>query len=110
ELLADPILEFSDRVTADAKLDEMKGHDGYCRTKCDEIIARRSCIATRARALILRRWTRLLRGSDRYRRRGRGCGARGRTRRRTRLRRAPGRPRQRGSGLGAAGAPAVVPR
>src|SRR5262249_60644069 len=37
ELLADPILEFSDRVTADAKLDEMKGHGGYCRTKCDEI-------------------------------------------------------------------------
>src|SRR5262245_13065335 len=51
ELLADPILEVSDRVTADAKLDEMKGHDGYCRTKCDEIIARRPCIATRARGL-----------------------------------------------------------
>jgi hypothetical protein len=32
----------------------MKGHDGYCRTKCDEIIARRPCIATRAWELILR--------------------------------------------------------
>src|SRR5262245_5053860 len=60
ELLADPILEFSDRVTADAKLDEMKGHDGYCRTKCDEIIARRPCIATRSRELILRRWDALI--------------------------------------------------
>src|SRR5262245_24358726 len=60
ELLADPILEVSDRVTADAKLDEMKGHGGYCRTKCDEIIARRPCIATRARELILRRWDALI--------------------------------------------------
>jgi len=32
----------------------MKGHGGYCRTKCDEIIARRACVATRARELILR--------------------------------------------------------
>src|SRR5262249_16298952 len=101
ELLADPILEFSDRVTADAKLDEMKGHDGYCRTKCDEIIARRPCIATRARELILRRWTRLLRGSRRRRRRARGCGARRRARLRIRLRRPAWRRRRRG--LGGAG-------
>src|SRR5262249_39246782 len=98
ELLADPILEFSDRVTADAKLDEMKGHGGYCRTRWDEAIARRPCIARRARELILRRWTRLLRGSSRYGRRARGCGARGRTRRRTRLRRPAWRRRRRGFG------------
>src|SRR5262249_49859576 len=51
ELLADPILEFFDRVTADAKLDEMQGHGGYCRTECDEIIARRACLAMRAQSL-----------------------------------------------------------
>src|SRR5262245_66128559 len=51
ELLADPILEILDRVTADAQLDEMKGHGGYCRTKCDEIIARRARVATRAQEL-----------------------------------------------------------
>src|SRR5262245_36602421 len=97
ELLADPILEILDRVTADAKLDEMKGHGGYCRTKCDEIIARRARVATRARELILRRWAQLLRGSRR-RRRTRGCGARRRTRRRTRLRRPAWRRRRRGLG------------
>src|SRR5262245_18999487 len=96
ELLADPILEILDRVTADAKLDEMKGHGGYCRTKCDEIIARRACVATRARELILRRWTQLLRGSKR--RRTRGCGARRRARLRTCLRRPAWRRRRRGLG------------
>jgi hypothetical protein len=30
ELLADPILEVLDRVTADTKLDEMKWHDEEC--------------------------------------------------------------------------------
>src|SRR2546430_17275787 len=51
EFLADPVLEVSDRIAADAKLDEMKGHDGCCRTNCDEIIARGACVAMRAVSL-----------------------------------------------------------
>src|SRR5262249_15030178 len=96
ELLADPILEILDRVTADAELDEMKGRGGYCGSKCAETIARRARVATRARELILRRWAQLLRGSRWRRRRTRGCGARRRTRRRTRLRRPAWRRRGRG--------------
>src|SRR5262249_48363562 len=115
ELLADPILEFSDRVTADAKLDEMKGHDGYCRTKCDEIIARRPCIATRARELILRRWDALIA-------REQPVPAPSARVRRSRVDAAANPPaaagvaasasglRPRRSCLGAAAAPAVVPR
>src|SRR5262245_24710926 len=38
ELLANPVLEFSDRVTAHAKLDEMKSHDGYCRTDRKSVV------------------------------------------------------------------------
>src|SRR5215472_3057946 len=51
ELLADPVLEIFDRVAADAKLDEMKGHGRCCRTNCDEIIARGACLAMRAASL-----------------------------------------------------------
>src|SRR5262249_51272282 len=98
ELLADPILEILDRVTADAELDEMKGHGGYCRTKCDEIIPRGAGVATRAGELILRRGARLLRGGGGRGRRPRGCGAGRRTRRRPRLRRPAWRRRRRGLG------------
>jgi hypothetical protein len=37
ELVADPILQIADRITADAKLDEMQGHEGNCRTASEEI-------------------------------------------------------------------------
>src|SRR5258707_10814063 len=51
EFLADPVLEIFDRIAADAKFDEMKGHGGCCRTNCDEIIARGACLAMRAVSL-----------------------------------------------------------
>src|SRR6516165_2531985 len=38
DFLADPILQIPDRITADAKFDEMKGHGGKdCRSNADEI-------------------------------------------------------------------------
>src|SRR5262249_50249816 len=51
ELLADPVLEVAHGVATDAKLDEMQGHGGYRRTKCDDIIARQGCVATRRPSL-----------------------------------------------------------
>src|SRR5262245_22675063 len=75
EVLADPVLEIFDGITADAKLDEMKGHGGCCRTKCDEIIARGACVAMRAVSLSSEDGRSLLRGSRRHRARARGGGA-----------------------------------